>query len=287
MQTPNRHARYLVWRDHRDETPALLRRRLRRLASGLRQGLAGLTATLALRRSYSRVSCASAPQAIRPRLPAVEPEALDEIASGSSLPESSSRSDESRIKLANEDAAGDADHMDEDAAFLLAQYRKSMVHARPETDHELLEEAVQTASGGSVWGTSCPYNAALCKPYFVWALSGMGAALLASLTQCVLQVAADNARPVRHVRFTALQLRSGAAGAAVVGPGIDGLTLLHRSCRLPFLVFNDSLPGSEASWRASLPREALVNGWAFSTPIAQPPELDPVSHFDRADRFLR
>ena len=34
---------------------------------------------------------------------------------------------------------------------------------------------------------------------------------------CVLQVAANNARPVRHVRFAALQLRSGAAGPAVAG----------------------------------------------------------------------
>jgi hypothetical protein len=67
-----------------------------------------------------------------------------------------------------------------------------MVHARPETDCALLEEAVRYASGGSVWGTSRPYDAALCKPYFVWALSGIGAALLASLTQCILQVAASN-----------------------------------------------------------------------------------------------
>lgn len=98
------------------------------------------------------------------------------------------------------------------------------------------------------------------------------------IVTCVLQVAADNARPVRHVRFAALQLRSGAAGPAVSGPGIraEGLSLLHRGCRLPGLVANASLGGPRGSLAASLPQEALVNGWAFSTHDAQPPELDPV-----------
>lgn len=77
---------------------------------------------------------------------------------------------------------------DTEADFLLKEYRMSMVRARPETDHELLEEAVRYASGGSVWDTSCPYAAALCKPYFVRALSCIAVALLASWTQCILQV---------------------------------------------------------------------------------------------------
>jgi hypothetical protein len=206
---------------------------------------------------------------------------------GSSLPTEQPASPGSANRPTESDAAGQrggsdgvecGDGGNGEAEFLLRQYRLSMARARPETDHELLEEAVRNASGGSVWGTSCPFDAALCKPYFVWALSGIGAALLASLVQCVLQVAADNAQPVRHVRFTALQLRSGAEGPAVAGPGIrvEGLSLLHRGCRLPGLVPNASLGGSGGSLAASLLQEALVNGWAFSTPAEQPPELDPV-----------
>jgi hypothetical protein len=99
---------------------------------------------------------------------------------------------------------------------------------------------------------------------------------LISSAKRVRQVAADNAQPVRHVRFTTLQLRSGAAGPAVTSHGIGGLALLHRGCRLQGLAPNASLARSGEEYAASLPEEALVNGWAFSTPAAQPPELDPV-----------
>jgi hypothetical protein len=81
---------------------------------------------------------------------------------------------------------------------------------------------------------------------------------------------------VRHVRFTPLQLRSGAAGPAVTAHGIGGLALLHRGCRLQGLIPNVSLAGSGAVYGASLLEEALVNGWAFTTPLDQPPEHDPV-----------
>jgi hypothetical protein len=95
------------------------------------------------------------------------------------------------------------------------------------------------------------------------------------------QVADDNAHLVRHVRFTPLQLRSGAEGPAVTANGIGGLALLHRGCRLQGLVPNASLAGSEAVYGASLPEDALVNGWAFTTPTRQPQELDPVCKSER------
>jgi hypothetical protein len=73
----------------------------------------------------------------------------------------------------------------------------------------------------------------------------------------------------------------------VASHGIGGLALLHRGCRLQGLALNASLAGSGAEYAASLPGEALVNGWAFSTAATQPPELDPVCILSLCVRCLR
>jgi hypothetical protein len=191
LQTPDRHARYLFWRDHRDETPALLRRRLRAAAAALWRCLTVLYAILSRRDpnepavpTAADSSCPQSESFRAGRGPVAEMQATAVPSDCGACIEGSFGSTEGAGKHKGVGFGDDAE-----AEFLLSQYRSSMVRARPETDHELLEEAVRYASGGSVWDTSKPFVAALCKPYFVRALSGIAIALLASWTQCILQVA--------------------------------------------------------------------------------------------------
>ena len=133
-------------------------------------------------------------------------------------------------------------------------------------DGATMARALARAASGSVWDTSQPFAAALCKAWMPSLLAAVLLAILAS-TAAQLYIALDG-RPAagRRFRFTALEAR-GAPGLPAASTGLAAMGLTVNGCGDALNKLGAKLtfgPGA-AQVTLTFPERVTANGWWFLT----------------------
>ena len=141
---------------------------------------------------------------------------------------------------------------------------------------ELVEIALHRAADGSIWDTSYPLIALLCKQWFPWTQAVVISILVVTLAAYLSLILPQNIVQANRFRFTALQLRGGQL-VNNSGPGIKALGFMNDGCSDEFhdLSFNTTVSRS-GIFTVTYAEPISINGWWFVTQD-QAAEDDPVS----------
>jgi hypothetical protein len=127
---------------------------------------------------------------------------------------------------------------------------------------QVLKDAVAQTSTGSIWDTSHPFAAALCKPWFLWTIAAITASITANLHLSLGLILRDGRTPGRHLRLVVPPLPGGGVGGGApvaldFGPMLDGCTdPLGAPARASLLANGSSLSASYAG-------RFEMNGWWY------------------------
>ena len=140
---------------------------------------------------------------------------------------------------------------------------------------KMVEIAVHRAADGSVWDTSYPFAALLCKPWIPRLLGSVFAFYLITLAVYMSLIWEQNLVQGYRFRFTALRLRNGRE-ENISRPGIQTLGFMKNGCGDEFknLVFNKTST-TIGTFLVTFAEPISINGWFFVT-TEQKPEEDPV-----------
>ena len=145
--------------------------------------------------------------------------------------------------------------------------------------NSLLEQAISQGTAGSVWDTSHPVAANLCKPWTVHLILMCAVFLFLSLVANIIRDWQNNVSYAYQFRFNVLSTRNNnASTASFQSPPISKMGLLMNVCEVDL----SSLPcttfiGNQSSMiSCSVP--VSMNGWWFMT-ASENPENDPVRFY--------
>jgi hypothetical protein len=139
----------------------------------------------------------------------------------------------------------------------------------------VLASAMHHAAVGSVWDTSHPFAAVLCKQYFPICLSIGFLLLVLGFVLSLTTTVSDNVWNGIHFRFSALKVRS---GSTAIQPGIKSFGLMRSQCLTIFDDLQPNITVTNATITMSFPESVIADGWWFQTSDSDI-DVDPVQFY--------
>ena len=142
----------------------------------------------------------------------------------------------------------------------------------------ILASAMYHAAVGSVWDTSHPIAAALCKPYVPLIVAIGFLFLVLGFVLSLTTIVQGNSWNGIHFRFSALKARSGLPAKQ---PGINSFSLMRGGCSTLFDSLHSNLTVANNTITISFLESVTANGWWFQTSDYNI-DKDPVQFFIEA-----
>ena len=148
-------------------------------------------------------------------------------------------------------------------------------HGSELDEGNVLASAMYDATAGSVWDTSHPFAASLCKPYLPILFCFGAISAIHSLSLTLLVTWQNNEWKGRRFRFTALQLRSNQVAES---PCIASFGLMLNGCLQDMAGLQFNMTNQSAALTISFEQNIVANGWWLQT-SSLPEDMDPIRFY--------